>query len=173
VTTRARRQQPDIEPRARPSAARTRYKPSVRSRTARDELRTPLRPDFQRELSDTIRLGIEVEAPGTNKIGPLSIAADDTKIRLIKFTVVNHTSDGARNVEIFFDDGNRTNIFDTLAWFTNVDILQVPDGGAASTQTWARGTGPVGALNSGLSWRFQTAPTTNTYFVFLEFTTER
>ena len=168
MTTRARRQQPDIEPRARPSAARTRYKPSVRSRTARDEPRTPLRPDFQRELSDTITYGILLSTATTTAVNLTVSGKINSLVRLIQFKLVQITSDGDKLVELYFGSASAM----PSNSFLPIDYIKVTDGGEGSSRIYSRGVGPVG-VNREISFRFTTAPTANTHYLILTYTTER
>jgi hypothetical protein len=123
-------------------------------------------PGYLDDLSDT-KFRYEAGVTTTDR-QTLLVPPSGKRIRLVRLTVVQTSSDGTHWAEVYF--GNGTNIGTDPA--KAIDVVRVADLSEGSTRTWARGTGPVGTKADSLSLRWTAAPAT-THAIIIEYTEER
>ena len=90
------------------------------------------------------------------------------RLRLLRVKVVQPQSDGRHMCEIYFGTAS-TMVTEPSR---SVDILAVPDKGAASTRTYERGQGPRGLRGEPLSLRWRGRPPSTDHKVIIEYTEE-
>jgi hypothetical protein len=89
-------------------------------------------------------------------------------LRVIRLKVMQNVTDGPHYFEVYF--GSAVNMMADQPKV--IDLLLVPDLGAAATRTWGRGAGPVGQREEVLSVRPISA-TANLTIALIEYTLER
>ena len=147
--------------------SRSDYTPSVRPRAAREDGRRRLTPGYLEDLSDT-KHHYTIVALGVTTRENLVTPSTGFALRLIRVKLVQDVADGLRFFEVYFGTGTDIVTDQTKA----IDVLSVPNLGEATTRTWGRGTGPVGAREERLSIR-PTSATGVTHRVLIEYTVER
>ena len=90
------------------------------------------------------------------------------RIRLARVKVIQSESDGRHLCEIYFGTASSLVTDPSRA----VDILAVPDKGAASTRAYRRDQGPRGRRGEPLSLRWRGRPPSNDHKVIIEYAEE-
>lgn len=142
------------------------YAPSVRARAARQDGLRRYTPGYLEDLTDTKFRYVAGNTTTTRQT--ILIPTPGKRLRIVRITLSQTSTDGAHWAEIYFGTG--TNISTTPS--KAIDIVRVPDLSEGATRTWARGTGPAGTKSDVLSLRWTAAPTT-THAVIIEYTEER
>ena len=111
---------------------------------------------------------VEVIPPRRRGRHTILTPAKGYRIRLARVKVIQPDSDGRRLCEIYF--GTATSLITDPS--RAVDILAVPDGGAASTRAYLRDQGPRGRRGEPLSLRWRGRSPSSDHKVIIEYAEE-
>lgn len=138
----------------------------TRPRAMRDQGQRRLTPGYLTDLSDTKITLVDITTSTARQT--LLTPTTRTKIRIVRITVYQLTTDGAEKLYLYFGTGAAANTNPAKI----ISLLEIPDLSSDATRTWTRGEGPVGLRDEVVSAIWVGTPST-THKAIAEYTEER
>ncbi len=115
-----------------------------------------------------VALVIPHDSNTSNTREAIATPAKGKRIRVLRVTAIQESSDGRHLYEVYFGQGADITTNADKA----VDVLDIPDLGQDRTRTYPRDEGPRGDRDEVLSGRWRGTPPTTVHKIMVEYTEE-